>query len=88
MTSQSVDYMTYPIEHFTVRDLTDALGIKRAAELLNTSARAIYTTRNTNRLGYDRIVKLREAVLADEATARQRLTYMARLRRERTAQTA
>ena len=88
MASKSVDYMTFPLEQFTVRDLTDALGIKRSADLLNTSARAIYTTRNTNRLGYDRIVKLREAVLADEATARQRLTYMARLRRERVAQPA
>lgn len=84
MDSQSVDYMTLPLADFTVRDLTDALGVEVAATLLNTSRRAIYTTRNTNRIGVDRIMKMIEAIRANEQECRTRLTVTRNLKAQRT----
>ena len=42
------DYAALPLELWTVTDLTDALTVDKAAALLKTSKRAIYTIRNTN----------------------------------------
>lgn len=85
MNAQSVDYMTLPLADFTVRDLTDALGVENAATLLNTSRRAIYTTRNTNRIGIDRTMKLIKAIQENEQECRTRLTVTRNLKRARAA---
>ena len=91
-TNQPEDYFTKPLELFTVKDLTDALGIKESTSLLSVSARAIYTVRNTNQLGYERVRKLIEAVQANEDTCRKRLVILRNKqqasRRARTAETA
>lgn len=87
MTSQFVDYMTLPLADFTVRDLTDALGVEAAATLLNTSRRSIYTTRNTNRIGVNRILKMIEAIRENEQECRTRLTVTRNLKAQR-AETA
>lgn len=69
--SQPVDYLTIPLELFTVTDLTDALGVERAAELFDTSKRAIYTVRNTNVLSQERVLMLINAIKTNEAHYRQ-----------------
>jgi len=71
--AQPVDYLTRPLELFTVTDLTDAIGVKRAAELLNTSKRAIYTVRNTNVLSQERVLALINEVKTDETGFRRKL---------------
>lgn len=71
--AQPVDYLTLPLELFTVTDLTDAIGVERAAELLNTSKRAIYTVRNTNVLSQERVLALINEVKTDETGYRQKL---------------
>lgn len=73
---EPVDYQTLPIELFSVTDLTDALGVSKSAELLGTSNRAIYTVRNTNGLSLERMMRLIDAVKADEAKYRQALVVM------------
>ncbi|WWQ12982.1 hypothetical protein PQ43W_36 [Ralstonia phage PQ43W] len=78
-----VDYQTLPLEALTVTDLTDALGVLKSADLLETSARAIYTIRNTNVLSTQRILKLIDAVRADEATCRQRLVIKRNMQKAR-----
>jgi hypothetical protein len=80
------DYYTLPLDLFSVTDLTDALGIDRAAKLLGTSARAIYTVRNTNEMGLDRVGKLQAAIGEDEPGARARLVRMRNLQSIRRAQ--
>lgn len=70
------DYYTLPLDLFSVTDLTDALSIERAADILGTSCRAIYTVRNTNEMGLERVAKLQAAIVKDEAGARQRLVRM------------
>ena len=88
MSVQSVDYMTLPLAEFTVRDLTDAIGVEAAATLLGTSRRAIYTTRNTNRIGIDRTMKLIQAIQANEQEFRMRLTVTRNLKSARQAAAA
>lgn len=73
------DFYTLPLDLFSVADLTDALGIERAAKILATSARAIYTVRNTNEMGLERIAKLQAAILKDETSARARLVRIRNL---------
>lgn len=80
------DYYTLPLELFSVTDLTDAIGIERAASILGTSARAIYTVRNTNEMGPERVAKLQAAIGKDEAGARARLVSMRNLQSIRRAQ--
>jgi len=80
------DFYTLPLDLFSVTDLTDALGIERAALVLGTSSRAIYTVRNTNEMGLNRIAKLQIAIMKDEQGARQRLVQMRNLQALRTAQ--
>lgn len=78
------DYFDLPLELFSVADLTDALGIPEAAELLDTSCRSVYTVRNTNEMGLERLGILQEAVRKDEKAARARLVQrrnMQQLRR-------
>lgn len=82
------DYTVCPLEQLSVKDLTDALGIAPAAKLLNTSARAIYTVRNTSALSTDRMLMLIAAVRADEANCRRRLVVTRRLQAERAIRTA
>ena len=80
------DYYTLPLDLFSVADLTDALGIERAAAILGTSSRAIYTVRNTNEMGLERVAKLQAAIQKDEAAARRRLVQMRNLQAIRRAQ--
>jgi len=71
--AQPVDYLTLPLELFTVTDLTDALGVERAAGLFATSKRAIYTVRNTNVLSQERVLTLINEIKKDEPGYRQKL---------------
>jgi hypothetical protein len=82
------DYYTLPLDLFSVTDLTDALGIERAAALLGTSSRAIYTVRNTNEMGLERVGKLQAAIREDETGHRARLVQMRNLQSIRSAQRA
>lgn len=70
---------------WSVSDLTEALGTKRSMEVLGTTARVIYTIRHTNAVGYDRFMKLVEAVRADEPACRERLTVLRKLHASRRA---
>lgn len=85
MEHKNTDYMTLPLEKFTVTDLTDAIGVVKSAALLNTSRRAIYTIRNTNVLSVDRVLLLIEEVRKTEADMRQRLVVMRNMQSERKA---
>ena len=69
----AADYLTLAVELFTIKDLTDALTVEVAANLLGLTKRAIYTVRNTNVLHPDRISALVSAVKLDEKRCRQRL---------------
>ena len=62
-----------PLDTLTIADLTDALGIGTAADLLGVSRRQIYTVRSSDRLGVARIAKLIGAIRKDEAACRERL---------------
>lgn len=66
-------YLTLPLIKFTVRDLTDAIGVADAARLLKTSERVIYTTRNTNVMSEERFQALIEIIRRDEKMFRERL---------------
>lgn len=77
------DYQTLPLELFTVKDLTDALGVQRAAEIFNTSDRAIYTIRNTNVLSEQRALLLINEIKRDEAAYRQRLVIKRNMQKTR-----
>lgn len=83
--TEQLDYATCPLEQLSVKDLTDALGIAESALLLNTSARAIYTVRNTSALSPDRMLQLIAAVREDEENCRRRLVVTRRLQAERAA---
>lgn len=88
MEQKNTDYMTLPLEQFTVTDLTDAIGVIKSAKLLSTSRRAIYTIRNTNVLHVDRVLLLINEVRKDEQTLRQRLVVMRNMQAERQARRA
>jgi hypothetical protein len=79
------DYKSLPLELFTITDLTDAIGVAEAAELLDTTPRAIYTVRNTNVLSFERRMKLIDAVKANETELREKLANKRRWRAERHA---
>lgn len=81
--TEPLDFATCPLEQLSVKDLTDALGIDVSAQLLNTTARAIYTVRNTSALSTERMLKLIAAVRNDEQECRRRLVVMRRLQAER-----
>lgn len=68
-----IDYMTLPLEKFTIRDLTDAIGIAESAQVLDTTTRAIYTQRNTQRISVDRMQRLVVHLRENEAYYRERL---------------
>lgn len=70
------EYFTLPLELFSVADLTDALGIPVAADLLGVSCRVVYTVRNTNQMGLERLHQLQAAVRKDEKAARSRLVQL------------
>ena len=80
---QPVDYLTLPLELFTVKDLTDAIGVSRAAEIFNTSDRAIYTVRNTNVLSEQRVLLLINEIKRDEANYRQKLVIKRNMQKTR-----
>lgn len=85
MSKGKIDYLTVPLELLTLKDLTDATGIAKAAEVLETSARAIYTQRNTGRIGVDRLQKLIDFIKSDpehEAHCRQRLFLLRKMQDE------
>jgi hypothetical protein len=79
------DYATLAIDAMTLKELTDGLDVKVAAEVLNTSTRAIYTVRNTNVVGVDRMLALRAAFKEREEMCRTRLVTRAMLRLARHA---
>lgn len=81
--TETLDFTSCPLEQLSVKDLTDALGIAESAALLKTSARAMYTVRNTSALATDRMLKLIAAVRADEENCRRRLVVTRRLQAER-----
>lgn len=81
--TETLDFATCPLEQLTVKDLTDALGIAESAILLGTTARAIYTVRNTCALSAERMLKLIAAVRDNEEECRRRLVVTRRLRAER-----
>ena len=80
---QPVDYLTLPLELFTVKDLTDAIGVSRAAEIFNTSDRAIYTVRNTNVLSEQRVLLLINEIKRDEVNYRQKLVIKRNMQKTR-----
>lgn len=80
--SDFAHYHTVPLEELTVAELTDALGVAASSKLLGVSARNIYTVRNTNLLGVDRMQQLIAAIRANEAHYRERL-ILVRMQRER-----
>ena len=71
--STEIDYMTLPLERFTIRDLTDAIGIAESSILLATTPRAIYTQRNTGKISVERMQKLIAQVRNNEQHYRERL---------------
>lgn len=83
---QPAEYLTRPLELFTVKDLTDALGVERSAEIFNTSLRAIYTIRNTNVLSERRFMSLVNEIKKDEAGYRQRLVIKRSMQKTRADQ--
>lgn len=85
--TEHLDFTTCPLEQLSVKDLTDALGIAESATLLNTTARAIYTVRNTSALSADRMLQLIAAVRQDEENCRRRLVVTRRLQAERERRT-
>lgn len=82
---RDIDYSTAPLESFTLAELTDALGVQESAELLQTSARAIYTIRNTNVLSAARVMTLIEAVKEKETACRYKLVIMKKMHDARQA---
>lgn len=78
-------YRDAPLETLNVSELTDALGISTAAALLGVTARNIYTVRNTNLLGIERIRTLIEAIRKDEENCRNRLVLVRSKRAHRDA---
>lgn len=85
--TEHFDFTTCPLEQLSVKDLTDALGIAESAALLNTTARAIYTVRNTSALSAHRMLQLIAAVRQDEENCRRRLVVTRRLQAERERRT-
>jgi hypothetical protein len=86
--AQPVDYLTLQLELFSVTDLTDALGVDRAAALFDTSKRAIYTVRNTNVLSQERVLILINEIKKDEASYRQKLVIKRNMQKQRAVQRA
>jgi hypothetical protein len=82
---RDIDYSTVPLEDLTIAELTDALGVPESAALLDTSARAIYTIRNTNVLSAARVMKLIDAVRAKEKDCRYKLGIMKKMHDARQA---
>lgn len=82
---RDIDYQTVALEDLTIAELTDALGVTESAELLNTSARAIYTIRNTNVLSAARVMTLIEAVRSKETACRYKLGIMKKMHDARQA---
>lgn len=66
-------YRDTPLETLTVSELTDALGIATSAALLGVTSRNIYTVRNTNLLGVERMRMLINEIRKDEPACRERL---------------
>ena len=87
MTRKSVPdpeaYLKLPLDSFTIKDLTDALGVAVAAKKLGTTARAIYTVRNTNNVSVERFMQLVSAVREDEAACRRRLVILRNMQKAR-----
>lgn len=83
-----IDYMTLPLEKFTIRDLTDAIGIAESAQVLDTTTRAIYTQRNTQRISVDRMQRLVVHLRENEAHYRERLAIKRSMQEAQTAEQA
>lgn len=85
---EPLDYRNVALELLSITDLTDALGVEKSADLLNTSRRSIYTVRNTNVLGIDRHTVLINAVRANESACRQRLVVLRQRQNDKAARMA
>lgn len=81
--SKPGDFVAMPLDLFRAKDLTDALGVERAAAILNTTKRSIYTIRNTNVMSDERVERLREEIRKDEKACRKRLIMYRFKRAER-----
>lgn len=77
------DFVALPLDLFRAKDLTDALGVERSADILNTTKRSIYTIRNTNVLSEERVATLVGAIKLDEKVCRKRLIMYRFKRAER-----
>ncbi len=68
-----LQFADQPVEAWSLTDLTDALGIRRSAQLLGLSEQNVRTHRCRGAMNLERTAKLQAAVLADEAALRSTL---------------
>lgn len=78
------DYFTLPLELWSYRDLTDALGIPKCCELLGTSPRSMYSTRSNPIVSAKRMQVLIDAVRANEDEMRRKLVVIRNTQAQRT----
>lgn len=67
------EFLTKPLELWTVRDLTDALGYQLAAAVVGTSKAGIAQMRHRRSATSERLQRLRDAVAANEDDYRKAL---------------
>lgn len=68
-----VDYLTLPLEAWTLVDLTNAIGLERTQELFETSRGNVRVLRHRNRTAAARMELLYAEVRKDEARIRRQL---------------
>lgn len=71
------DYYTKPLETWTVRELTDALGREEASKLLGitrNNLRQLFNKRRRTNMA--RMLVMQEAIRADEPTYRNKLVTL------------
>lgn len=68
-----VDYLTLPLEAWTLVDLSNALGLERTQSLFNTSRGNVRVLRHRNRTSTARMELLYAEVRKDEARIRRAL---------------
>ncbi len=67
------EFLTKPLELWTVRDLTDALGYQLSATVVGTSKAGIAQMRHRRSATNERLQRLRDAVAANEDGYRKAL---------------
>lgn len=71
--AEHIDYYTKPLETWTFRELQDALGKERVAELLGTSLGNVRMLRKRNTVSLERMQILQAAVREDETAVRAQM---------------